>query len=91
MTPGSLRARKPWAYAWLVLPAVAAFLAGWVGVSRDGGSVLEGVVRLLASALLMAVSAGAASVVLDRRNAERHASIRADIAAAGGLNRRLMV
>ena len=91
MTPGSLRARKPWAYGWLLLPAAAAFTAGWVGLTRDGGSLLEGVVRLVASALVMAVAAGAAHEAVDRRNWGRHASIRADIAAAGGLNRRLMV
>ena len=91
MTPGSLRARRPWTYAWLVLPAAAAFTAGWVGVTRDGGSLLEGVVRLVASVLLMGVAAAAAHVLLERRDADRHASIRADIAATGGLSRRLMV
>lgn len=90
ITPGSLRARRSLAYS-LVVPAVAAFTAGWVGVSREGGSLLEGVVRMVASVLLMGVAAAAAHVVVERRNADRHASIRADIAATGGLSRRLMV
>ena len=91
MTPGWIRARTSWAHAWLLLPAFAALTAGWVGVVRDGGSILEGTARLLASALLMAVAAALASVVHERRDAVRHASIRADIAAGGGLSRRLMV
>jgi hypothetical protein len=92
MTPGSTRARMPWAHAWLLLlPVLAAFTSGWVGVTRDGGSMLEGTARFLASGLLMVVGAAVAHVVHDRRDAGRHASIQADIAAGGGLNRRLMV
>lgn len=92
MMPGSLRvAKKPWTYSWVVLPALAAFLAGWVAVVRDGGTLLDGAVRTVASVLLMGVAAGAAHVAVDRRNAVRHASIRAEIAAGGGLRHRLMV
>ena len=92
MMPGSLRAKtKPWAHTWLVLPALAAFLAGWVAVARDGGSLLDGVVRTLAGALLMGVAAGVAHVAVEQRNTVRHASIRAEIAAGGGLRHRLMV
>lgn len=92
MMPGPLRAtKKPWAHAWLVLPALAAFLAGWAAVARDGGTLLDGVVRTVASALLMGVAAGAAHLAVEQRNAERHASIRAEIAAGGGLRHRLMV
>jgi len=90
MTPGSFRARRPFASLWLVVPCSAALLAGWVGMSRDGGGLLEGVVRTLASTLLMLVVAAAAHVAAQHRDAERHASIRAEIAAAGGLKRRLM-
>lgn len=91
MTAGSLQATRSWAYAWVVLPAAAALFAGWVGLSRDGGSALEGTARLVASALLLGVVGAVAQVLVDRRVAGRHASIRADIAAAGGLSRRLMV
>jgi hypothetical protein len=91
MMPGSQATKRPWTYSWLVLPAMAAFLAGWVAVARDGGSLLDGVVRTLASALLMGVAAGIAHVAVQQRNAVRHASIRAEIAAGGGLRHRLMV
>ncbi|HVM05693.1 MAG TPA: hypothetical protein VM242_11015 [Acidimicrobiales bacterium] len=92
MMPGSLRAtKKPWGHLWLALPALAAFLAGWAAVARDGGSLLDGVVRTVASALLMGAAAGVAHLVVEQRNAERHASIRAEIAASGGLRHRLMV
>lgn len=92
MMPGSHRATKrPWTYSWLVLPALAPFLAGWLAVARDGGTLLDGAVRTLASALLMGVAAGVAHMAVEQRNAVRHASIRAEIAAGGGLRHRLMV
>jgi hypothetical protein len=39
----------------------------------------------------MGAAAGVAHLVVEQRNAERHASIRAEIAASGGLRHRLMV
>ena len=91
MTAVSLRVRRLWANAWVALPGLAALLTGWGVVSREGGSLLEGVVRASASALLMVVAASLAHVVVEHRRYERHASIRAEIAAGGGLTRRLMV
>lgn len=56
-----------------------------------GGSLLRGVVGTIAAVLLTAVTSASVHEDHRRRALSRHLSIRADIAAGGGLGKRLMV
>ena len=75
------------AAAVVLVVAVVAARAGFVG---DHESVLAGLTTTAAGVLLMAVAAAVAHAVLEMRRVLRHDSIRAEIAAAGGLAKRLM-
>ena len=89
----ALRSLGERAYGTFAVPvAVAvAVLAVSTGVSPSGESVAAGLARTMATILLMGVAAAAAHAVVERRSEARHASIRDEIAAAGGLRQRLMV
>ncbi|MGH9177168.1 MAG: hypothetical protein ACRD0N_01245 [Acidimicrobiales bacterium] len=76
--------------------AAAAALTVVVLTSAQGGpvtegSLLRGVVGTIAAVLLTAVTTASVHEDHRRRALSRHLSIRADIAAAGGLGKRLMV
>jgi hypothetical protein len=73
------------------LPAVlAAMMVGTVVLAASGGLV-EKLSTIAAAALLAGVTQASLQVVRQWRTIADHASIRADIAAAGGLGQRLSV
>ena len=90
----SLTAQGSRGHALLLVPAILlVVLAGSAtgGLSVGDASFLSGLARTTASLLLLAVAAAAAHALVEWRQEVRHDSIRADIAAGGGLGKRLMV
>ena len=86
---GNYRSKAWWAVGG------AAFVAVLLASAQNGpltaGSLLRGVVGTVAAALLTAVATASVHEDHYRRALSRHLSIRADIAAGGGLGKRLMV
>jgi peptidoglycan/LPS O-acetylase OafA/YrhL len=89
----SLRSLGERAYGTFAVPVMVALavLVVSTGISPTGGAVVSGLARTMATILLMGVAAAVAHAVVERRQETRHASIRDEIAAAGGLRQRLMV
>lgn len=75
----------------IVFPA-ALLVALVVSIADDSpGGTLALAARVVAILLLVAVAGASAQLAHQRRTAVSHASIRADIAASGGLGKRLTI
>lgn len=86
--------RAWWSRAHLAVLLPAAVIAALVSSAVDrsaGHPILAALARSTAVVLLVGVSWACVQLALRWRAVVRHDSIRADIAAAGGLGRRLMI